>query len=137
MQANQLQVCMDMTAQGAIKKISNSSDVIWDEVLSFESVQFQRVGRYLQRRACGYVFFSSDGSTARLDDLANAMARSCYFMLDVCVDERPLDSQVRPIRVLWPFIDALAQSTPEQRQRILLERAVRTAQPAQKRLRKI
>lgn len=126
-----------MTAQDAIKEIACSSDLIWDEVLSLESVQFHRVGRYLQRRACGYVFFSSDGSTALLDDLANAMARSCYIMLDVCVDERPLDSQVRPIRVLWPFIDALAQSTPEQRQKILLERAVRGAQPAQKRLRKI
>ncbi|HEL3835364.1 TPA: hypothetical protein UMZ04_004812 [Stenotrophomonas maltophilia] len=126
-----------MDEQSVLHSISISSDEIWDEVLSFDAAQFQRVGRYLHRRACGYVFFSSDGSTATLDVLTNSMARSCYQMLGVRVDERPLESQPRPIYSLWPFIDALAQSTPEQRQRILLERAVLNAQSTPKKSRKI
>lgn len=87
----------------------------------------------MQRRACGYVFFSVDGRTAKLDDLANAMARSFYRLMGADVDELPLESQVQPIRLLWPYIDALAHASPEQRQKTLLERAVRIAKAVESR----
>ncbi|WP_314100792.1 hypothetical protein [uncultured Stenotrophomonas sp.] len=126
-----------MSTLETLRTISESNDAIWDEIFSFDDVRYRLIGRYLQRRACGYVFFSVDGRTAKLDDLANAMAGSFYRLMGTDVGEHPLESQVQPIRLLWPYIDALAQSTPEQRQKILLERAVRSAKAAESRPRRM
>lgn len=126
-----------MSGLETLRTIARSNDPIWDEIFSFGDAQYQRIGRYLQRRACGHIFFSADGSTAKLDDLANAMARSFYRLMGTDAGEIPLETQVQPIRLLWPYIDALAQASPEERQMMLLERAVRSAKAAQSKPRRM
>ncbi|KAB7628892.1 hypothetical protein F9K92_15705 [Stenotrophomonas rhizophila] len=123
--------------QHALKSVAECTDAIWDRVFSFDPMYFYEVGRYLQDSANGDVGVAPDDNAKTLDDLSNAIARSCYLLAGMGDCERPLDTYVLPVRVLLPYLKALASTTPEQRQRILLERALRGSGGHQGRSRKM
>ncbi|HEL4661132.1 TPA: hypothetical protein UN036_000428 [Stenotrophomonas maltophilia] len=116
-----------LSVDEVLTAMKESHDPIWDRVFKLEPYEFSSLCAHLHKRACGHIIFYAKHALAQgreRDELANAMARSCYQLMGMDEGLRPLDRKPLVIRDLEPFLSALARTTPEQRQRVVLERAI-------------